>query len=376
MSGKTRIFISSTCYDLTDIRDSIQHDLQAIGHEVMISDSTSFPVGFNRDPIETCKHNITHNTDIFVLIIGSRAGWTDARFDRTVVNIEYDTAKNAGLDILAFARQPLLDLLPHWKENHEYSVNVDSPLVYKLLNNVQIDGYWIKPLERGSNLVEILKEQLSAHLKRLIVDRKAGKFKQLPEFEHESPRAKQIVMERPKYWEFLLQEELLRTKFEKIKKTYDDLERGIAIRKSRRMGTMEFVMWVQDSMTDWINIINSFAILLSDELQKSVGPPGVPGNPVDIQATIDKIIECGNAMLEWETDLKFFILSDECEELRSELQWATKPTLTAIGEIREGISGIFRVPNPDGMHEIKLTVTMDWNLETVSAAIERLRASM
>ncbi len=42
--NNTRIFVSSTCYDLAAIRESIREMILDLGHEPLLSEYPSFPV--------------------------------------------------------------------------------------------------------------------------------------------------------------------------------------------------------------------------------------------------------------------------------------------------------------------------------------------
>lgn len=99
--SKTRVFISSTCYDLNQIRRDLERFIIDIGHEPVLSDSRDVSVPPGLDPIECCKW-LVQSSDIFVLIIGGRYGSTAPGTEKSITNIELDVAIDCNMPIYAF----------------------------------------------------------------------------------------------------------------------------------------------------------------------------------------------------------------------------------------------------------------------------------
>lgn len=73
-AGPLRVFISSTCYDLLDVRFEIADLLEAAGHIVRQSDCEErFDVDGTTDSIELCLQNL-ENCDLVILIVSRRYG--------------------------------------------------------------------------------------------------------------------------------------------------------------------------------------------------------------------------------------------------------------------------------------------------------------
>ncbi len=361
MTGKTRIFISSTYYDLEEIREHMSENITALGHEAVLSEFSSFPVIPSLKAIENCKHNVRENSDIFILIIGQRRGSIDSVTDRSVTNLEYETAKQNGLDIFVFVKQEILDSLQKWKDhpNEDYSAIVDSTEVFRFTHNIQIDQQWILPFTTSNEISEIIKNQLSVRLKELLDRRKEGRLKPTYEFLRESLRAQQIVLDKPKYWEFLLQEELLRTKLTKIRKGYDDLKRGLVQNNSRYLTGTEYVQWLRMKITDFRNIIHLLGIAINEECHSAVGPPGVPGDPIAIQQAADKVANGCEKLLVWETELVFTSAPDDCLEAASLIKGITFPIVEKVSSIADKMSEIFRSIEIEPGREYTLNIKID-----------------
>jgi hypothetical protein len=74
-----RIFLSSTCLDLVDLRSGLKESLEEMGYEVWASEFADFPVDSNKHPHDVCLRNV-ERADQYVLIINNRYG---AAYDGT-----------------------------------------------------------------------------------------------------------------------------------------------------------------------------------------------------------------------------------------------------------------------------------------------------
>ncbi|MBQ8709219.1 MAG: DUF4062 domain-containing protein, partial [Bacteroidaceae bacterium] len=73
MAG-VNIFISSTCYDLSQVRQDLRDFISGLGHTPMMSEQNDFPIDPQLDNWENCINAVKKYADIFVLIIGNRYG--------------------------------------------------------------------------------------------------------------------------------------------------------------------------------------------------------------------------------------------------------------------------------------------------------------
>lgn len=101
-SNKPTVFVSSTCYDLKQIRKDLEQFLNnELGFEALLSDSDSFPVDPQLNTIANCTKNVDDLADIFILIIGRRYGMiTDS--GKSITNLEYLHAKQKNIPIYVF----------------------------------------------------------------------------------------------------------------------------------------------------------------------------------------------------------------------------------------------------------------------------------
>ena len=64
------VFISSTCYDLNQIRADLKQFIDKIKYNSVLSEFDSFPVDPSKNIIENCRSSVQKHADIFVLIVG------------------------------------------------------------------------------------------------------------------------------------------------------------------------------------------------------------------------------------------------------------------------------------------------------------------
>lgn len=100
-----RIFLSSTCYDLNEVRDSLYTFIDSIGYIPVFSDKNDVFYHPDLHSHESCIKEI-ENCQIFVLIIGGRFGGNYVYdTNRSIVNAEYLTAKKLNIPIFTFIKR-------------------------------------------------------------------------------------------------------------------------------------------------------------------------------------------------------------------------------------------------------------------------------
>ncbi len=120
-SNGNRIFVSSTCYDLLDLRAEVEHYLRGLGLVPIMSDrpASEFETAGYKDSIETCLANV-RTSDAFICILSPRYGpplGASGFKDVSATHLEYLEARAAGLPIYMYARDRLLGEYSVWKRN-------------------------------------------------------------------------------------------------------------------------------------------------------------------------------------------------------------------------------------------------------------------
>ncbi|MDR0605058.1 MAG: DUF4062 domain-containing protein [Bacteroidales bacterium] len=129
--SKPKVFISSTIYDLRDLRSSLKYWLEEIGYEVLLSDHSDFPVNPNENSYQVCLETID-NCDYFILLIGDRVGgWYDKQQKISITQQEYRHAnkkfeKDGSIKIVSFVRKEICDIREDRKGLEKYLEDITS----------------------------------------------------------------------------------------------------------------------------------------------------------------------------------------------------------------------------------------------------------
>lgn len=120
-----RVFISSTSYDLLDLRAELEVFFKNAGVEPVMSDSltSDFQVSPERNSIETCLANV-RTCDHFIVILSNRYGPTLEKAGYKLVSathLEYLEARENNIPVHMYVRDRLEADYAIWKSNADKS---------------------------------------------------------------------------------------------------------------------------------------------------------------------------------------------------------------------------------------------------------------
>lgn len=115
------VFISSTCYDLIDLRSELETFFREAGVAVRMSDrpSSDFQILPDQNSIETCLANV-RDCDEFIVVLSRRYGRSLAKAgypDVSATHLEYREAVKANKPIRMYVRDRLEADYSFWKKN-------------------------------------------------------------------------------------------------------------------------------------------------------------------------------------------------------------------------------------------------------------------
>lgn len=157
--------MSSTCYDLKQIRQNIRTFIEDdLGYEAILSEYDSFPVDPDKDTVNNCLRVVEQRADIMVLIVGCRYGYVTERGEKSITNLEYLRARAKGIPIFVFIEQKIINILPVWQNNKEadFSNIVDSDKIFEFVDTLRSKGSnWVHEFNTGADIISCLKKQLA-----------------------------------------------------------------------------------------------------------------------------------------------------------------------------------------------------------------------
>lgn len=170
--AKPRIFISSTFYDLHQIRSEIDLFIENLGYEPVRNEEGDIPYGKEEALEEYCYKEI-RTVDILISVIGGRFGSESKRGHASVSQIELRTALKENKQVYIFIEKNVLS------EYETYLLNKDQKMKYRFVDNLKIYQFieeiknlgsnnTIKGFETAADITRFLKEQFAGLFQRFL----------------------------------------------------------------------------------------------------------------------------------------------------------------------------------------------------------------
>lgn len=174
-----RIFLSSTCYDLNEVRDSLYSFIEGLGYIPVFSDKNDVFYHPDLHSHEACIKEI-ENCQIFILILGGRFGGNYIYdISRSIVNAEYLTAKNLNIPIFTFIKREVHEnhrvFIRNKKDKPKYYNKVDYPAIEKQDTAEKIFDF-IDEIRRSEKNNAYFTFENSKDIRNIILKQLAGMF--------------------------------------------------------------------------------------------------------------------------------------------------------------------------------------------------------
>lgn len=182
--AKPRVFISSTFYDLRQIRVELDKFIEGLGYEPVRNEKGDIPYGKDEALQAYCYKEIA-NIDVLVSIIGSRYGSAgiikEKEQEYSVSQLELKTALKEDKQVFVFIDKNV------FTEYETYILNKNNEnVIYKYVDNVNIYKFIeeikalphnnnIKGFETAEDITSYLREQFAGLFKQFMLDNKRVK---------------------------------------------------------------------------------------------------------------------------------------------------------------------------------------------------------
>lgn len=318
---KTRIFISSTCYDLTQIRQDLKEGIRRLGHEPILSESKDFPVDPNLSSIENCIEAVKKEADIFVLIIGDQYG-SQLESGRSITNTEFLTAVEKGIPVYSFTLRKLIDILPVWRNNPEgdFSHVVGDNKVFEFIEEVRSKrSLWNFEFEKAQDILEILTGQLSFLLKNSMLRTKALWGIENVLLEKISSKATEILVNKPELYELRFFFQVLADELDRYQYLKKDCVHSVILKSGQTFTDPRDAL---DWQMDKLGQLNAFIESLNNLFNAFNEYYGAPGTPSDLDGLYYVAHRMGAfyaSILDWIIDVKSVRIPAALNEVNSAL---------------------------------------------------------
>jgi hypothetical protein len=172
--AKPRVFISSTFFDLKQVRADLDRFIKEVGYEPVRNEVGNIPYGKDEKLEEYCYKEIS-DIDILVGIIGGRYGSESSYEPYSISQIEIKTALEQQKQVYLFIEKNVLAEYQTYlinKENKTIKFKfVDNPKIYDFIQEVELlpKNNVIQGFETAQEIVNYLKEQWAGLFRDLII---------------------------------------------------------------------------------------------------------------------------------------------------------------------------------------------------------------
>ena len=113
-----RVFISSTYYDLKNVRADLERYIKDRGFDPVLNERGQIPYG-NEEKLEEYCYREIENCDILVSIIGGRHGSSSSHDPYSISQKELKTAIDLGRPVYIFVEKSVLAEYKTYEKNKE-----------------------------------------------------------------------------------------------------------------------------------------------------------------------------------------------------------------------------------------------------------------
>ena len=107
-------------------------------------------------------------------------------------------------------------------------------------------------------------------------------------------------------------------------------------------------------MSDIVSLGEIFRSCVEREIPLSWGPPGQPGDPLEIRRSVSRLISGCNELVEWESEIVSLEPPPLFEKTKTLMRGLTSQMLAELERFVLEFSKPFEQPNPAGEYEINL----------------------
>ncbi len=317
MAG-VNIFISSTCYDLSQVRQDLRDFISGLGHNPMMSEQNDFPIDPQLDNWENCINAVKKYADIFVLIIGNRYGAV-GETGKSITNTEYLTAVQKGIPIYTFSLKQMTTLLPMWERNPDadYSHAVDNPKIFEFLADVRKkSGRWNFEFDNAQDIIDTLRNQLSILFQNSLELRKrivSSPYEDL--YGKVSSKALNIIMQKEEGYDVKFFMQVMQDGIAECHDLKNDYQYSIILKPlHERRNLSDFFFWLDrkvDEMWSYIDSLHN----LSDAFKTFYKENSDESDLRGLHYVASTYVEFYANLLRWGTSIKGMVVPKECKHL-------------------------------------------------------------
>ena len=358
------VFVSSTCYDLKQVRVDIKDFFEnTYGFNAILSEFNSFPIDPSIGTCDNCLNNVDNYADFFILIIGTCFGYiTDT--GKSITNLEYLHAKAKGIPIFVFIDKQLYSTWTVWKNNKDadYSKLIDNPKIFDFISELYKER-WVYTYESVKDIETTMKNQLSLIFSDGLIFRKNVSNPKYNILNADlSPFAIRTVIEQPFMWEYKFLAYVMRYEFDKLKNSRWDFKYGFFDGHTFSREPIALLDDISEKLQEITKITVFLDTLINCTLQEAMGAPGTPSNLEMIVYVAHQLSTIYRKMIEWGLYFKSLHADSEFDTLLQLLYELPTTSLNKIDNFVEELYNEF-TSLPDTEVTIEKTINLQCSLD-------------
>lgn len=328
MSTRPSVFLSSTCFDLEQVRRDLVEFIEGLGYAALASDHRSFPVDPDVDTVENCTRRVEHDASILVLLIGGRYGQRPHGSSKSITNIEYLTARRVGIPVLAFVKTDILRLVPVWERNPtaDFSHDVDDTAVFEFIKDVRVtSGKWCFEFSSAQDVIQTLRTQFAfLQVRALEMQRKlSGRDEELSAL---SGLALACAIDQLPGWQGRLFAHLLDVEVGQrvaLRRAYGH---EISIGAGEAVDDLGLASWFRGKTDEALRLFAGTQAAVNVAMNQAFAAEDAR----DVQYAAEEAGRLYGEALEWAQRIRRTTVPDRCTRLRDELARSTKNLIEEI----------------------------------------------
>ena len=138
-----KVFVSSTCFDLKEVRDSLSRFIKSFGFDPVLSEHGDVFYHPDLHTHEACIHEVA-NCQLFILIIGGRFGGEYKNDkDKSITNAEYEAALESNIPVFTYIKKGIYDNHNTFQANKskKFIKDMDFPNIEKQEHAIDIFNF-------------------------------------------------------------------------------------------------------------------------------------------------------------------------------------------------------------------------------------------
>ena len=360
------VFLSSTMYDLGELRAQLRQFLEGLGWRAVMSEHDSFPIDANQTTVENSRRNVRENADVFVMVVGARYGSVDAKADKSVTNLEFVEARARGVPLYVFVRKDVLAQLRVWKANPEadYSSVVDTPRIFEFIDSFRGRGEaWTFEFDTAEDIVNTLRKQFAYLVQDAFELRQLARG-QDPLLTELKGEALMLALRREQLWDVRLFAIVLQDELDRRATLHREIEHGLASNNVAFVDLVDLASWVQDRLYEVQRLAQTASTILNDYLPQVRGEDAKPSELVDVARRLAQVWEdgarwtlrCRSVRVDEKAERLVHLLANANEHMLQEL-WEFGHTI--VPRLDEAIEALAAGGSPVLNLELTLTADVD-----------------